>query len=265
MSRTLPFADSLLSLGRRMQQLGRGRDALRILGRLSRLCDLPPEVAEETHARLAEIRLAHGQYRRARRHVAAALAHDPASPRYHHLMATALEQDDRADPLRAARFYRRALRLDPEQPRCQAEYGLLALRLGDADKGLAALRRAAELGPDDADVLGLVVEGLCEEGCTEEARGLLLAARFRHARDEQFRRLWNDFRFRQLHEEQEAARRAAPATGLTDAAAMVLPFVRPAGQVVVPGTGRRVRRDPAATLPPPRLTGFARRAGRKQA
>jgi Tfp pilus assembly protein PilF len=247
-----------------MHQLGRGRDALRILGRLSRLRDLPADVAEETHARLAEIRLSHGQYRRARRHVAAALAHDPASPRYHHLMATALEQDDHADPLRAARFYRRALRLDPEQPRCQAEYGLLALRLGDTEKGLAALRRAADLAPDDADVLGLVVEGLCEEGCTEEAHGLLLAARFRHACDGQFQRLWNDFRFRQLHEEQEAARRAAPASGLTDAGAMVLPFVRPAGPVV-PGAGRRIRRDPAATLPPPRLAGFARRAGRKQA
>jgi Tfp pilus assembly protein PilF len=247
-----------------LQELGRGRDALRILGRLTRLRELPTEVAEETHARLAEIRLAHGQYRRARRHVAAALAYDPASPRYHHLMATALEQDELAEPLRAAKFYRRALRLDPEQPRCQAEYGLLALRLGDTGDGLAALRRAAELAPDDADVLGMVVEGLCGEGCAEEARGLLLAARFRNGRDVRFQRLWNDLRFRQLHEEQEAARRACPASADTEAAAVVLPFVRPTASVVQ-GAGRRVRRDAAETLSPPRRAGLGRRADRKQA
>src|SRR5262249_48071848 len=80
----------------------------------------------------------------------------------------------------------------------------------------AGVRRAAELAPDAPEVLDRVVEGLCQEGSADEARRLLLAARFRNARDARFQRLWTDFRFRQLHEEQEAARRAAPVSREAD-------------------------------------------------
>src|SRR3954447_2164718 len=83
MSRTLNLVDGLLLMGRRHQQLGRARDALTILARLASFRELPREVAEETQARLGEIQLRRRKYHRARRHLAAALHHDPENARYH--------------------------------------------------------------------------------------------------------------------------------------------------------------------------------------
>src|SRR6516165_3949935 len=188
MSMTLNLADRLLSMGRHFRELGRNQDALRILGRLAGFRDLAPEVAEETQVHLAEIQLARQHFTRARRHLTAALVHQPQSARYHYLMATALAGDPRADHTRAADHYRQSLKLHPEQPACLAEYGLLALRLGQTDEGLASLLRAVELAPNDATVVGSLAQGLTEEGRREEARSILRAALFRNPRSIAFRK-----------------------------------------------------------------------------
>jgi tetratricopeptide (TPR) repeat protein len=264
MSTTLNLARQLLSMGRRFQDHGRGPDALRILGRLAKLRELPADVAEETHARLGEMQLDHEKFARARRHLTTALGYQPANPHYYRLLATAIDHDAKADPQRAAAFYRRSLRLDPDQPACQVEYGLLALRLGEVEEGLSALRKAAELAPDDPDVVGPVIEGLCDEGHDDEARQMLLAARFRNARDERFQRLWTDFRFRQLKEAQDAAERAVPGVTVKPRP-MVLPFVRPDGDGVRKVGRQRVRRDAATALAGPHGPRSARLPDKKQA
>src|SRR2546423_9428139 len=87
MSRMLNLAEGLLSMGRTHQQLGRTRDALTVLSRLSRFRELPPGVAEETQARLGEIQLKRRKFRRARRHLTVALRYDPDNARYHQLLA----------------------------------------------------------------------------------------------------------------------------------------------------------------------------------
>jgi hypothetical protein len=64
----------------------------------------------------------------------------------------------------------------------------------------------------------------------------LKAARFRHPRDERFRKLWNDFQFRMAHEEQQ---RPTPVEE-----PVILPFVRRASVPdVAPMPGRIVRLD----------------------
>ena len=63
MSPTLNLVDHLLALGRRYQDLGQGRDALRIFTRLSSFRELPAEAAEEAQARLAELQLKRRKYR----------------------------------------------------------------------------------------------------------------------------------------------------------------------------------------------------------
>ena len=100
MNTTLNLVDHLLALGRRYQELGRHRDALRLLTRLSGFQELPAEAAEETQARLAEIHLKRRRYVRARRCLTAALRHRPECARYHYLMgnATIAEQMFRHDP-----------------------------------------------------------------------------------------------------------------------------------------------------------------------
>src|SRR5690348_7454372 len=116
MSRTLNLFDALLMMGRKHQELGRVHDALAVLRRLAGCRELPPAVAEETQVRLAELQLRRRKYQRARRHLAAALRYDPANARYHHLLATALRQQDEDHWDKAAEHYRRSLELDPQQP-----------------------------------------------------------------------------------------------------------------------------------------------------
>src|SRR5262249_4974 len=147
----------------------------------------------------------------------------------------------------AAEHYRKSLQLDPRQPRCLGEFGLLALRLGQTEEGLTCLRRAVELAPDDADAVGRLVKGLEHLDGPDEARAILRAALFRNPRDSRFRKLWNDFRFQQLREAQETERHRKALVDSAGDGPVLLPFVRPepGTEQVQPG-GKRVRRDAAS-------------------
>jgi len=266
MSTTLNLADRLLAMGRNFGAVGRDQDALHILGRLAGFRELPAAIAEETQGRLAEIFLRRRKYRRARRHLAAVLVQQPDNPRYHYLMAAALNGDDKADPQRAAEHYRKSLQLDPDQPRCLGEFGLLAIRLGQTEEGLSCLHRAVELSPCDPVAVTNLVSGLRQAGRAAEARVVLRAALFRNPRDARFRRLWDDFQFQQLRDEQEAARKADEARAFDGDGPTLLPFVRPAAESPSMRLGgKRLRRDRPAPLPPPHLPGPARLPDRKHA
>src|SRR5262245_33338111 len=142
MSRTLNLYDRLLALGRNLHELQQDAAALHYLERLAALHDLPAELAEQAQVCLADIYLRKRQYRRARRHLKIALLYRPDSARYHYLMATALVKGRAKDLARATAHYERALELDAEQPRCLADFGLLCVRTGRSEEGLAALTRA---------------------------------------------------------------------------------------------------------------------------
>ena len=231
MSRTLKLVEHLAAQGRKYQQRGLVAQASRAWNRLIGMRDLPQPLAEEAQKRLAEIHLERRHYARARRNLTAALTHQPDNPHYHYLLATAIEADDRCDPERALTHYRQAVHLDPGQTKYLCSLGLLALELRYSEEGLACLRRALSLAPDDFDVIRKVVEGLQEEN-PEEAKEILRLCRFRHARDARFTKLWSDFHFHCLRAEQARRRRAIPEqNGPT-----LLPFLRVE-------TGDKTRRD----------------------
>ncbi len=263
-SRTLGFVDHLLSRGRYFQQLGRTQDALRILGRLAGLRELPPAVAEEAQFRLGELQLRRKKHARARRHLSAALRHGPDNPRYHFRLAQALDNGRDGDPARAADHYRSSLALDAAQTDCLCAYGLLALRLGRNEEAVDCLKAAARLAPDDLNVLAQAADGLRRADRADEARSLLLAARFRHPRDGRYRRLWDDFQFHAARRAQDAARAGrAPA----DEGPVVLPFLRPVRPETAPrpaATGKIIRAD-APTSPGPHLGRPARSTDHRQA
>jgi tetratricopeptide (TPR) repeat protein len=253
MSRTLKLVDRLLAVGRNYQELGRHHDAYQILKRLAGFGELPGAVAEETQVRLAEIWLHRRKYRRARRHLTAALVHRPDCARYHYLMAGALAADERIDRQRAAEHYRKSLDLDPKQPQWLCEFGLFALQIGQVEAGLHCLRRAVELAPHDPEAVDKLVRGLEEAGCPDEARNVLRATLFRNPRDGRFRRLWNDFQFQQLCETQQRSPHDVLEEGEAASGPVLLPFVRPAPDGA-PIRGRLVRRDPGASPQPPHST-----------
>jgi tetratricopeptide (TPR) repeat protein len=202
MNPTLNLFEHLLARGHQLQELGRHRDAGRLLARLAGFRDLPGDVAEQVQVRLAELALRRRRYARARRHLTAALRHRPDSARYHYLLAGALQAEG-ADLERAAEHYRRALELAPEHARYLADAGLLALRLNRTEQGLALLRQAAERAPDSAEAAGKLVKGLRLAGRADEARSALRAALFRNPRSARLRALWIDLQLQELRRRQE--------------------------------------------------------------
>lgn len=224
MLQKLNLVDGLLARARRFHEMGQLPQAAQILKKLVVFQQLPAEAAEEAQSRLADIQFRQGQFCRARRHLRAALAHQPGNADYHHRLAVALEEDPQADPLHALNHYRRCIKLDPKNPHYWCDFAYAAVNADQKEQGLKALRKANRLAPDDPEVLSIVVHGLCSEGCKDEARDLLRAARFRHPRDFRFLGLWNRLQFDLLFERQQ--QRRAPRAQPKPAKAAVLPFAR---------------------------------------
>jgi tetratricopeptide (TPR) repeat protein len=210
MSKTLNLTDRLLHHARRLQEVGRTHEALRRYQQLARLADLPGEVVKEVHVHLAEIYVGQGEARRARRHAAVAIALEPECSDHHYLMAIAVEEDAEGDPRRAAVHYRRCLALEPQHAAYYCDYAAHALRYGQRAAGLKALRRAAELAPDDPETLSSVASGLRKANRAEEAKALLRAARFRNPREPRWRTLLDQHHFELLVARQHEERRVPP-------------------------------------------------------
>lgn len=225
MGKTLPLSECLLAMGRELHEQGRGRDALKLFTRLVTFRDLTPAVSEEAHSRLAELLLAEKQYKAARRHLSVLMCYRPGEAKYFYQFALALHRDTKADPNRAVKYYQTALDIDPAQPRRWASYGKLLIDLGRTPEAVAALQQAYELAPGDAVVVGRYVEALCLDERADDARRILRLARFAHPRDARFRKLWNDFQYRRIADEQGRPRADEP---------VLLPFVRRAAIVAGP-------------------------------
>jgi tetratricopeptide (TPR) repeat protein len=257
MSTTLNLVDRLLAHAQQLRALGRTHDARSLFERLAGFAELPAPVAQETQVRLAELDLGSRRFRRARRHLTAALQHRPDNARSHALMARAFSHGPDADLQRAFDHYRRSLELSPDQPRRLCAGGRLALRLGRREEGLAWLRRAVELAPDDPKTLRRATTGLRQAHCADEARAALLAARLRNPRDSRFRQLWDESQFQQLRREQELARLAARPDGNEEP--VLLPFLHlTAEPASAGGESKVVRHDAPAPLPAPHGTGTPR-------
>lgn len=262
MSMTLNLVHRLLAMGRKYQVIGRTHEAFQILNRLVGFKALPSQIAEEAQFRLARISLKRRNYRRARRHLTAALLHAPQNPRYHYLMARAVNKDDQADPRRAADHFRQSLQANPDQPRCLSHWGLLALRLGQSEEGLRSLRRAVELSPDNPAVVSKLAAGLGDLGQVDEARQVLRTALFRNARDLRFRKLWTDFQFLELRRSQKDSSRHASADDAQEP--VYLPFISPT-QDEARSPEKVSRRDEKSNLPSPHLFKLGKVADHKNA
>ncbi len=251
----LNFFEQLLVRAHRCHEVGRRAEALALLGRLGRFADLPQPLAEKVRDRLGVWHLKRRHFRKARRHLLAALALDPDNPRRHRLLGLCLAADPTGDLDRAWRHYRRVLSLAPNHTRWRAEAGLVAVRLGRVDEGLLLLRQAHEQAPDDPRILGKLVKGLGLAGQPDEAVRLVRLARFRAPRCPRLGRLWFDLRLAEARRVQQTA-----AAGVENEP-VLLPFPDPSGAEVAGG----MRYDGAHALPGPHLVRLRGRRGCRRA
>ncbi len=222
MNPSINLLDRLLSQGRRLLFMGRRVEARRRLEKLLALPEVPNQQRVEAHQLLADIHLDNQCYRKSRRHLVAALGLSPECAATHYRLAVTLDLDPDADPKRAAKYYRKALELKPDDARYWSGYGQVCVRLGKEKAAYGAFVAAADLAPMDVEVIDEITEGMCFLGREDDARAVLTAARFRLGHDAELESLWNRFRFLQLHRKQlTTKRRAALAAG----EAVVLPFV----------------------------------------
>jgi tetratricopeptide (TPR) repeat protein len=264
MSRKLNLVDELLSHSRHLQELGRRSEAFDILIQLAQFRELPIIAAEEVEVRLGESYLRQRRFKLARRHLTAAVRLQPSNARYHYLLAIAFRRGTRSDLKRAMEHYRRSLELEPRHPVRLCGFGVLLVKVGQSREGLRQLRLAAEAAPGSVRILRQVVKGMRLANKGEEARRLLLVARFRAPHDRRLLALWNDLQFQEIRKEQQTALHRFTTNRLESP--VLLPFVRLSEDRVPARKNRAViRQDGPSGTPAPRSILRVRRPDQRHA
>lgn len=245
------FFDALLNRARREQQAGQLARAGSSLTKLLSFPDLPAESTAEAHARAGELHLKARRFGKARRHLRAALRLAPDAARLHHRLGLSLASDPRGSDEVALRHYRRAIELAPDRARWRGEAGLLAIRLGKVDYGLALLRQAVDQAPGDFEALSPLVKGLRQAGRPEEALRRVRQARFASPHCPKVRQLEADLLLARIRRDQAYSKAQS---GIEEA--ILLPF-QP--RQTTPTRDRR--HDGPQTLPGPHLARVNARLG----
>jgi tetratricopeptide (TPR) repeat protein len=255
---TISLFEHLLDRAERHRRHGQFRSALQLLRQLGSFADLPASLAAEAYHRSGLIYLKRRRFRQARRRFRLALGHQPASARLHFLLGLAWHHDAAGSPGKAAYHYEQSLKLDPRQPLCLAESGLLMVRAGDTELGLRLLRNAFDQSSNDRRVLRRMVRGLLLAGFPAEALKAARESLFRAPRDRRLRELYTELRLALARRDQElraVQERPEPA---------ILPFVRVvAEEAEVPRPV--VREDGPEPLPGPHLVRLRAQRRRRRA
>jgi tetratricopeptide (TPR) repeat protein len=239
----LTFYDAVWASAREYATSGRRADALASLTPLMNSPDAPPQLTLLAHRLAARLYAANQCYRRARKHLYAALMLDPDNAELHYELGQAFENDPYGCDWRAARRFRRAVGLDP-QPIYQAAFGRALVRINRVRTGAAQLLEAADMAPIDADVLQVIVDGLCDAGRAEAAYRVAAKARFLAPNDAAIRRLWADVKFALAQRRQERTHKE------TRRGPTLLPFVRVETGERPTAVGGVVRQDTGSRTAP---------------
>jgi len=241
MATSLNMTEQLLKMGEEAVAGDDRPGAFRILRKLLSMREIPRPVTEQAHALLAQVLIKEGQFRQARRSLAVALAHDPASAHYHFLMGRAHDWDDDGDDTEAIHHYRVAVERAPDEATYQSAYGLLLTYVDNVAQGKSHLQKAVRLKSTDPEIRYNYCVGLLNCGdydqAEQEVRTMLAAQP-------------NDPAFQQVLEELNRLRKIAdtgvPAvTGRCD---QVIPWPFPE-RLGAPGRAPRGTQPDGARLP----------------
>lgn len=211
MSRTLSLLDGGMATAATQYLTGRTTRAASTLALLRGGADTPADAVRVLKA-AAAVAASDEKYRRARKLLRDALAFAPTDAGLWFEMGRAYEDDPHGCDRKAARRYKKAAQLNANEPKFKATLGRAMVRINEVGRGVRQLCRAADAAPTDADVLGVVAEGLREAGRADLAFKLLSKARFLAPTDRGIEHLWARAKFDMLAQQQKGDRCDTPSS-----------------------------------------------------
>jgi len=280
MSRTLTLLEAGWESVRATAERGQRTSALKRLKQMLARPDVPAACAAEWHRFAGQLALALARYTTARSHLRAAARLEAAHANTRFLQGLAWEDDPDGCDRRAALCFKKAVALDAANPLYRAYFGRAAARCGKVKLGAREMLAAAQVAPGETSVLRVVVGGLLEAGKADDARRVLVTARFLRPGDIDLAALWERVKFEaarlgqcerakraKMGKTSENTRYAQDAQLAREGDRVILPFVRLAddtdpSKAAKGTTGGTVRRD-GASFPRPHLARLsARKADR---
>lgn len=193
-----------------MLDLGRPQDARVILEQLLSMPATDGVFRLEILRTLNQLEFHAGRYRRARAYLREAIQLAPGDANLYEQIALNIEADASTRLPVGLSAARRALRIDPREPRFAALLGRLALAMGKRKLARKAFRRVARLNPTAVDVLEATVTGFLQLELPHEATKLLMIARVEMENSSALRAVWDRLRF-ELERARQLAGKDAPA------------------------------------------------------
>jgi Flp pilus assembly protein TadD len=185
--------------------------------------DLPPAQAAQIHREAATYHLNRDQFKMARLHLRALARLNPRCALTRYDWGRAFEADPYGCDHRAARCFRRAVKLNASEPKYRASLGRAMVRINEVRSGVKVLCRAADAAPTDVEVLEVVADGLREAGEAGIAFDVLSKALFLAPRNAELKRLWDRARFDMALERQK---QVPEHPSQRNSRPKVLPFIR---------------------------------------
>ena len=268
MSRMLTLIDAGWEFVRTLAERGQRKKALDQLIQLLARPDVPADRAVEGHRLAGQLALELERYATARRHLKTAASLQPAHAPTRYAMGRAWEEDPDGCDRRAAICFKKATVLDAANPLYRAAFGRAAARCGKINGGTREMLAAAAASASDLAVIRVAVSGLLEAGKIDEARQIIVKARFQNPGNAELAALGVRVKFESATFSQRQMAKSAPkhtstrdaqdAHFATDGDRDILPFIRvadmdPATSTSGNGGGGTVRRD-AVSSPRPHLS-----------
>lgn len=245
MTNTIPLSAATERTARQFAEAGRTEGALRLIGQLLARPDSVGPTAARLRRFAATLLISLSRFPAARKQLALAARLDPADAETAFRLGERFERDEDGDLDRAVTWYRRAVKLDPQNARYLVACGKALCHAGQTKRGMESVTAAVERCPDDANILGVAVEACRLAGHCDVARRWIARARFLAGNDAAVSRLWDRVRFDLVIESQRT---------VNDEPRRTVPFLRLVGEDRFP-----VRRDVGRRTKPhfPRLAAFA--------
>lgn len=203
MNTTLTISSAGESTARTLLKNGQSISALRMVQQLL----ARPESNGFTAARLnrlaAECLVAQSRFIAARRHLQLAFRHDPNHAETAFQLGHRYEIDDDGDRRKAMKWFRRAVKLAPQNREYLVSFGRAAIREGFRKLGMAAVAKGIKGKLDHAELVSMAVDACRLAGRLQTGRLWLIQARFLTPHHAGLNELWNQIRFEAAVESQQ--------------------------------------------------------------